>query len=80
MNRSASIGFFRSSERASELARHAAAKDIPVVVLGSIYTEGVAAGVEPHETATPVSGEVALNKGVTQFFLLDKVRRHFGQW
>jgi hypothetical protein len=76
MNRSTSIGFFRSSERASELARHAAAKDIPVVVLGSIYTEGVAAVVEPLymeglTTATPVSGEVALNKGVTQFFLLD---------
>lgn len=65
MNRSASIGFFRSSERASELARHAAAKGIPVVVLGSIHTEGVA-------TATPVVGEVALNKGVTQFFLYDE--------
>ena len=44
MSRSASVGFYRGSECASALAREAVAVEAveSVVVLGSIYTEGVA--------------------------------------
>ena len=43
MNRSASVGFYRGSECASALAREADRREevVSVVVLGSIYTEGV---------------------------------------
>lgn len=41
MNHAESFGFYRSSECASGLARDATKAMVPVVVLGSVYTEGV---------------------------------------
>jgi hypothetical protein len=61
MNRPLSVGFYRGSERASALAREAANATWSVVVLGSIYTEGVVSIYTDTEGVAPETPVVFLH-------------------